>query len=63
MMSTPKDSKHSSGWRAELDPLPEASELEFLRWFYQNTDDVSRDQLRNRYVQEQHKAPPSIGLI
>lgn len=62
-MATPKDMSTHSGWKSELDPYPEASELEFLRWFYQNSDDDLRDQMRLRFMQEQQKAVPALGLI
>ena len=62
-MATPKDVSTRSGWKSELHPYPEASELEFLRWFYQNSDDDLRDQMRLRFMQEQQKAVPALGLI
>lgn len=58
-----KDSTVSSGWKAETEMLPMASELEFLRWFYQNSDISDREAMEVRFMREQQKAIPSIGLI
>lgn len=57
-MTGPKDSNTTSGWKAELDMLPEASELEFLRWFYLNADDDARAKLILEFHQIQQKALP-----
>ncbi len=62
-MANTKDSNTTSGWRAEREPLTAASEMEFLRWFYQNSDDSVRAEMKLRFMQEQQKAVPSIGLI
>lgn len=62
-MAGSKDSTVGSGWKAELELLPAASEVEFLRWFYQNSDSSERDALKLRFMQEQQKAVPAIGLI
>lgn len=62
-MADSKDSTVRSGWKAEREMLPMASELEFLRWFYQNSDDSERDAMKLRFMQEQQKAVPSVGLI
>ena len=40
-----------------------ASEYEFLRWFYQNSEDSVRAEMTLRFMQEQQKAVPSINLI
>ncbi|ARU87128.1 hypothetical protein B9K09_03635 [Pseudomonas sp. M30-35] len=57
-MTRPINSTISSGWKAESEPLPEASELEFLRWFYSNTDDVTRNALVKEFHLKQQKALP-----
>lgn len=62
-MANTKDSNSTSGWRAETEPLTMAGEMEFLRWFYQNSEDSLRTEMKLRFMQEQQKAVPNIGLI
>ncbi|PTS85475.1 hypothetical protein DBR00_06765 [Pseudomonas sp. HMWF032] len=57
-MGNPVDSTTKIGWKAERDMLPEASELEFLRWFYLNADDVTRSALVAEFYQTQQKSLP-----
>lgn len=57
-MANPLDSTTGSGWKAELDMLPEASEVEFLRWFYLNADDVTRRALVKEFYLTQQKSLP-----
>lgn len=54
-----KDSNVASGWKAELDMLPEAGELEFLRWFYRNADAKTRGELINEFHRAENKALPA----
>lgn len=62
-MVKPLDSQMGTGWKAEAKPYPDASELEFLRWLFNNMDQSDRDALQLRFMQEQEKAVPRIGLI
>lgn len=62
-MVKPVDSQTGLGWKAETEPYSAASELEFLRWLFNNMDQSDRDALQLRFVQEQEKAVPRIGLI
>jgi len=57
-MANPVNSTTGSGWKAELDMLPEASEVEFLRWFYLNADDVTRRALVKEFHLTQQKSLP-----
>lgn len=54
-----KDSSTTSGWKAELDMLPEASEMEFLRWFYLNTDAKVRAELTLEFHRTEKKSLPA----
>lgn len=62
-MATQKDSSTSVGWRSDTEPLVQASELEFLRWFYQNSEDRVRAEMQLRFMQETQKAVPQVGLV
>lgn len=57
-MANPIDNTTSGAWKAERDMLPAASELDFLRWFYRNADEVTRSALVNEFHLTQHQALP-----
>ncbi|MBG6291400.1 hypothetical protein I5I61_28420 [Pseudomonas nitroreducens] len=57
-MAGSKDSTSTSGWKAEVDMLPVASEMEFLRWFYLNADAKVRAELVSEFHRTEQKALP-----
>lgn len=57
-MAGSKDGTTASGWKAELDMLPEAGEMEFLQWFYRNADPKLRAELVSEFHRIEEKALP-----
>ncbi len=58
-MADSKDSITKSGWKAEVEMLAVASEMEFLRWFYYNSDATTRAELIAEFHRTQQKALPA----
>lgn len=61
-MSDRKDSTATSGWKAELEPLPPADELEFLRWFYRHADSSVKSRLVTEFMEREQKGIPESLL-
>lgn len=61
-MSDRKDGMTTVGWKAELTPLPEANELEFLRWFYRHTDGAVKSRLVAEFMERERQGVPESLL-
>lgn len=57
-MVNPINTTVGSGWKADVTELAEASEMEFLKWFYLNTDSVTRKALETEFQIVEKKALP-----
>lgn len=58
-MAGTKDNRTTSGWKAEVEMFAEASELEFLRWFYNNCDAKTRGELVLEFHRVEQKSLPA----
>lgn len=54
-MANPVNSDVSVGWKNEM---VEASDMEFLKWFYLNSNTQDRKALEEQFIREQKKALP-----